>query len=282
MHQNRKAEIAMNTPPIVSAQEWEAARQQLLVKEKEVTRSRDALAASRRRMPWLPVDKHYEFDGPEGRVSLLDLFDGRRQLIVYRAFFEPGVHGWPEHACRGCSMVADNVGHVAHLNARDTTFVFASRAPQADIERVKARMGWQMPWYTITDGFDVDFGVDQWHGTNAFIRDGERVFRTYFINNRGDESLGSNWSYLDMTALGRQEQWEDSPEGYPQTPRTSGGTGTTSTATPRRRPRNGRDARLPPRRWCGRARTPRPSDRSGCHRRAASMRSARRLFGSAA
>ena len=218
MDQNRKAEIAMNTPPIVSAQEWEAARQQLLVKEKEVTRSRDALAASRRRMPWLPVDKHYEFDGPEGRVSLLNLFDGRRQLIVYRAFFEPGVHGWPEHACRGCSMVADNVGHVAHLNARDTTLVFASRAPQADIEQVKARMGWQMPWYTITDSFDVDFGVDQWHGTNAFIRDGDRVFRTYFINNRGDESLGSNWSYLDMTALGRQEQWEDSPEGYPQTP----------------------------------------------------------------
>ena len=115
-------------------------------------------------------------------------------------------------------MVADNVGHVAHLNARDTTLVFASRAPQADIARVKARMGWQMPWYTITDDFDLDFGVDQWHGTNAFIRDGDRVFRTYFINNRGDESLGSNWSYLDMTALGRQENWEDSPEGYPQTP----------------------------------------------------------------
>ncbi|MBV9088326.1 MAG: DUF899 domain-containing protein [Mycobacteriaceae bacterium] len=208
----------MDTPPIVSAQEWEAARQQLLVKEKEVFRARDALAASRRRMPWQAVEKRYEFDGSEGRVSLLDLFHGRRQLIIYRAFFEPGVDGWPEHACRGCSMIADHVGHLAHLNARNTTLVFVSRAPQADIERLKARMGWQMPWYTMTDSFDADFGVDEWHGTNAFIRAGDRVLRTYFINNRGDEALGSTWSYLDMTALGRQEDWEDSPEGYPQTP----------------------------------------------------------------
>jgi predicted dithiol-disulfide oxidoreductase (DUF899 family) len=208
----------MTKPQIVSAQEWEAAHQELLVKEKEVTRARDALAAQRRRMPWLEVDKEYEFEGPDGKASLLGLFQGRRQLIVYRAFFEPGVHGWPDHACPGCSMVADHVGHLAHLNARDTTLVFASPSPQPDIARLKARMGWQMPWYTITDGFDADFGVDEWHGTNAFIRDGKRVFRTYFINNRGDEALGSTWSYLDMTALGRQEDWEDSPEGYPQSP----------------------------------------------------------------
>src|SRR5438874_7599965 len=89
----------MDTPPIVSPQEWEAARQQLLVKEKELTRARDALAAERRRMPWLAVEKEYEFNGPQGKASLLDLFDGRRQLIIYRAFFEPGVHGWPDHAC---------------------------------------------------------------------------------------------------------------------------------------------------------------------------------------
>jgi predicted dithiol-disulfide oxidoreductase (DUF899 family) len=207
----------MNTPPIVSAQEWQAARQQLLVKEKEVLRSHDALAAQRRRMPWLPVDKPYEFDGPDGKASLLDLFHGRRQLIVYRAFFEPGVDGWPEHACRGCSMIADHIGHLAHLNARNTTLVFASRAGQRDITRLKAQMGWQMPWYTITDDFDRDFDVDEWHGTNAFIRDDERVFRTYFINGRGDEPLGNTWSYLDMTALGRQEDWENSPDGYPQT-----------------------------------------------------------------
>ena len=207
----------MNTPPIVSARDWAAAREQLLVKEKEVMRAHDALAAARRRMPWLAVAKDYAFEGPEGRVNLLDLFAGRRQLIVYRAFFEPGVDGWPDHACRGCSMIADHVGHLAHLNARDTTLVFASRAPQPDIARLKARMGWQMPWYTLTDGFDADFGVDEWHGTNAFIHDGDRVFRTYFINNRGDEALGNTWSYLDMTALGRQENWEDSPDGYPQT-----------------------------------------------------------------
>jgi predicted dithiol-disulfide oxidoreductase (DUF899 family) len=217
MDPNGRAEIAMNTPPIVSPQEWEAARQQLLVEEKQLTHARDALAAKRRRMSWQAVEKKYEFDGPEGKASLLDLFEGRRQLIVYRAFFEPGVFGWPDHACRGCSMIADHVGHLAHLNTRDTTLVFVSRAPQPEIERVKARMGWTIPWYTITDDFDTDFGVDEWHGTNAFIRDGDRVFRTYFINARGDEALGSTWSYLDMTALGRQETWEDSPEGYPQT-----------------------------------------------------------------
>jgi predicted dithiol-disulfide oxidoreductase (DUF899 family) len=209
----------MNTPPIVPPQEWEAARLQLLVREKELTRARDALAAERRRMPWLAVEKEYAFIGPDGPMNLVDMFDGRRQLIVYRAFFEPGVMGWPERACRGCSQVADHVGHPGHLNARDTTLAFVSRAPQPDIERVKARMGWQhIPWYTLTDDFDADFGVDEWHGTNAFIRDGDRVFRTYFVNNRGDEALGSTWSYLDITALGRQEEWEDSPEGYPQTP----------------------------------------------------------------
>src|SRR5207244_5765605 len=107
-----------------------------------------ALAAERRQMPWVAVETKYEFDGPKGKASLLDLFEGRRQLILYRAFFEPGVHGWPEHACIGCSMVADQVAHVAHLNTRDTTLVFASRAPQTDTERVKARRGGEWPWYT--------------------------------------------------------------------------------------------------------------------------------------
>ena len=211
--------VAMRRPPIVPREEWEAAREQLLVKEKALTRARDALAAERRRMPWLAVEKAYEFVGPEGKLSLLDLFDGRRQLIVYRAFHEPGVFGWPDHACRGCSMVADQVAHPAHLNARDTTLVFVSRAPQPDIARLKAKMGWEhIPWYTLTDEFDSDFGVDEWHGTNAFIRDDDSVFRTYFLNNRGDEQMGGTWNYLDITALGRQEVWEDSPEGYPQSP----------------------------------------------------------------
>src|SRR5262245_43332330 len=137
----------MKTPPIVSKEEWEAARERLLVKEKALTHARDAMAAERRRMPWLAVEKQYEFEGPHGKLSLVDLFNGRRQLIVYRAFFEPGVFGWPDHACRGCSFVADQVAHVAHLNARDTTLVFASRAPQADIARLQARMSWKLPWY---------------------------------------------------------------------------------------------------------------------------------------
>jgi predicted dithiol-disulfide oxidoreductase (DUF899 family) len=210
----------MNMPPIVSPQEWEAARQKLLVKEKELTRARDALAAERRRMPRMAVETNYTFEGPNGEASLLDLFEGRRQLIVYRFFFEPGVNGWPERGCFGCSMVADQVAHPAHLNARDTTLAFVSRAPQANIERMRARMGWEIiPWYTLTDAFDADFGVDEWHGTNAFFRDDDdRIFRTYFVNSRGDEAMGGTWSYLDITALGRQEEWEDSPEGYPQTP----------------------------------------------------------------
>ena len=217
-HQVVGERLPTEKPPVVSSREWEAARERMLVKEKEMTRARDALAAERRRTPWMAVEKDYVFEGPEGKASLADLFDGRRQLIVYRAFYEPGVRGWPEHACVGCSMVADQVAHVVHLNARDTTLVFASRAPQADIARLKKRMGWEMPWFTVTDSFDKDFGVDEWHGTNVFIRDGGRIFRTYLINSRGDEQMGSTWNYLDITPLGRQEAWEDSPAGYPQTP----------------------------------------------------------------
>jgi predicted dithiol-disulfide oxidoreductase (DUF899 family) len=208
----------MNLPPIVSAQEWKSAREELLVKEKELTRARDALAAERRRMPRMAVTKEYSFDGPNGPASLSGLFEGRKQLIVYRFFFEPGVDGWPEGGCRGCSFVADQVAHLAHLNARDTTLAFVSRAPQPDIERLKERMGWDIPWYTITDDFDADFDVDEWHGTNAFLRVDDQIFRTYFIDKRGDEVMGGTWAYLDITALGRQEKWEDSPEGYPQTP----------------------------------------------------------------
>ena len=194
----------MDLPPIVTPQEWDAARQELLVKEKELTRDRDALAAQRRRMPRVAVQKDYLFDGPGGPASLLELFDRRRQLIVASSSSR--------------SMLADQVGHLAHLNARDTTLVFVSRAPQDAIAQLKKRMGWDVPWYTITDSFDADFGVDEWHGTNAFLRDGQSIFRTYFIDNRGDEAMGSTWAYLDITALGRQEEWEDSPDGYPQTP----------------------------------------------------------------
>jgi predicted dithiol-disulfide oxidoreductase (DUF899 family) len=211
--------MRMKMPPVVSPQEWEAAREELLVKEKELTHARDALAAERRRMPRMAVEKDYVFEGPSGEASLLDLFEGRRQLIVYRFFYDPDVEGWPEKGCEGCSLLADQVAHPAHLNARDTTLAFVSRAPQPNIERLKARMGWELiPWYTLTDDFDADFGVGEWHGTNAFFRDDDRIFRTYFVNDRGDEAMGGTWAYLDLTALGRQEEWEDSPEGYPQTP----------------------------------------------------------------
>ena len=206
-------------PPIVSPQEWAAAREELLVKEKELTRARDALAAQRRRMPRMRVEKDYRFEGPDGKLGLAELFEGRSQLIVYRFFYEDGVRGFPERGCVGCSFVADQVAHPAHLNARDTTLAFVSRAPQDNIQRMKGEMGWELiPWYTLTDDFDSDFDVGEWHGTNVFLRDGDDILRTYFVDNRGDEQMGSTWNYLDVTAFGRQEEWEDSPEGSPQTP----------------------------------------------------------------
>jgi predicted dithiol-disulfide oxidoreductase (DUF899 family) len=208
----------MSLQPVVSTEEWSAAREELLVKEKELTRARDALAAERRRMPRLAVDKDYRFEGPDGPASLLDLFAGRQQLIVYRFFFEEGVGNFPESGCPGCSFGADQVADLAHLNARETTLAYASHAGQPEIAKLKERFGWEVPWYSITDDWDKDFGVDEWHGTNVFIREGNDVFRTYFVDSRGDEALGSTWSYLDITALGRQEEWEDSPADYPQTP----------------------------------------------------------------
>ncbi len=237
----------MNTPPIVSPEEWKAARQKLLVKEKELTRARDALAAQRRRMPWMAVEKDYRFEGPHGPASLLDLFEGRRQLIVYRFFYGPEVTtyaeaggAYPERACVGCSFVADQVAHPAHLNARDTRLAFVSRAPQAEIQGLKERMGWDVPWYTLTDDFDADFDVDEWHGTNAFIRDGDRIFRTYFIESRGDEAMGSTWSYLDITALGRRRSGRTRPGAIRRPRPISGGTTTTRTARTDDRPRRGR------------------------------------------
>ncbi len=215
--------VLTNKPPIVSPEEWAKARDELLVKEKEHTRARDALAAQRRRMPWQAVEREYRFEGPDGELTFADLFQGKRQLIVYRAFYGPDVTttakgtSYPERACIGCSMVADQVSNPAHLGGRDTALAFVSRAPQEEIQGLKARHGWDfIPWYSLTDEWDKDFGVDLWHGHNAFIREDGQIYRTYFVDARGDEALGSTWSYLDLTALGRQEEWEDSPDGYPQ------------------------------------------------------------------
>jgi predicted dithiol-disulfide oxidoreductase (DUF899 family) len=209
----------MKLPQVVSPAEWQAARESLLVKEKEATRARDALAAERRRLPMVRIDKDYVFEGPDGLASLLDLFDGRRQLIVYHFMMEPG----SEHRCPGCSMFVDNIGHLAHLHARETSLVLVSRAPLAQITPFKERMGWSVPWFSsFGSDFNYDFGVSsdegETFGLSVFLRDGSSVFRTYFTSGRGVEALGSNWTFLDLTPLGRQEDWEESPDGWPQTP----------------------------------------------------------------
>lgn len=209
----------MNLPPIVSPAEGKEAREQLLAKEEDLVRARTELAAERRRLPRVRVEKAYRFESANGPATLLDLFEGRRQLILYRFFFQPGVGNWPEGGCTGCSIFIDGVVHPAHLNARDTTFAIISPAPQPDIARYKRRMGWEaFPWYTTLDDFSEDFGVDEWFGLNVFIREGDEVFRTYFITGHPAEGLGNVWSLLELTPLGRQEEGEDSPEGYPQTP----------------------------------------------------------------
>ncbi|MBB6243925.1 DUF899 domain-containing protein [Rhodanobacter sp. MP1X3] len=212
----------MNLPPIVSKDEWLIAHQQLLAKEKQATHARDALAAERRRQPMVRIDKDYRFHTPEGEASLLGLFEGRRQLILYHFMFASGVHGWPIAGCPGCSMFVDNLGQSAHLHARETSMVLVSRAPLENLLAYRQRMGWTVPWYSSIDSdFNTDFGVtsDQGEafGLSVFLRDGTDVFRTYFTTGRGVEALGSHWTLLDLTPLGRQEDWENSPSGHPQT-----------------------------------------------------------------
>jgi predicted dithiol-disulfide oxidoreductase (DUF899 family) len=205
---------------VVSEQEWNSKREALLVKEKELTRARDALAAERRRLPMVRVDKDYRFEGPDGEVGFLDLFEGRRQLIVYRFFLDPGmdIASYPE-GCPGCTMFADNLPNFTHLNARDTTLVFVSGGSQEAIRNYRARMGWSdWPWYTTRDDFSADFDVDQWFGINVFLRDGEQIFRSYYTTSRAAEELSSIWALLDITPFGRQEEWQDAPEGVPQDP----------------------------------------------------------------
>jgi predicted dithiol-disulfide oxidoreductase (DUF899 family) len=218
----------MNLPPVVSPTEWQAAREVFLAEEKEATRARDALAAKRRRLPRVRIDKDYAFDGPDGKATLLDLFEGRRQLLLYNFMFGPN----QDVGCDGCSMFVDQVGHLAHLHARDTSFALVSRAPLAKIQAYRKRMGWTIPWFSSFESdFNVDFGVSaktprkdayqdgESFALHAFLRDGDSIFRTYSTSGRGVEALGSLWSFLDLTPLGRQEDWEDSPAGYPQTKR---------------------------------------------------------------
>ena len=210
-------------PAIVSASEWRQAREALLAREKELTHAQDALAAERRRMPMTRVEQNYTFEGPTGRVSLLDLFDGRPQLLLYHFMFAPGVHGWPSAGCPGCSLYIDNIGQFArvHLNARDASFAVVSRAPIATLEAYKKRMSWTMPWVSSADNtFNTDFGLTtdkgENHGLSVFLRDGDNVFRTYFTSARGLETVGTIWAFLDRLPWGRQELWESSPQGWPQ------------------------------------------------------------------
>ena len=217
----------MSLPPVVSAQEWQAASDELLAKEKEATKARDALAAERRRLPMVLIDKDYVFQGPNGEARLLDLFEGRSQLILYHFMFGPN----QDAGCDGCSLVVDQIGHLAHLHARDTSFVLVSRAPLPKLEAYKRRMGWTIPWYSSFESdFNVDFGRSpvtpqageyqdgEIFGLSVFLRDGDSVYRTYFTSQRGVETLGSVWTLLDLTPFGRQETWEDTPAGRPQGP----------------------------------------------------------------
>lgn len=212
-------------PNIVSEAEWRAARDALLVKEKALTRARDALAAERRRLPMARIDKAYVFESPDGPVSLLDLFDGRPQLLLYHFMYAPGVSGWPSAACPGCSMFTDNIGQftMAHLNARGVSLALVSRAPLANIEGYRTRMGWPHRWVSsANNSFNADFGMttpeEEKHGLSVFLRRGDEIFRTYFTSARGTEALGGVWGFLEATPYGRQETWEDSPPGWPQTP----------------------------------------------------------------
>lgn len=214
----------MNLPRIVSQAEWQTAHDELLAKEKAATHARDALAAERRRQPMVRIEKAYVFEGPDGPVHLRDLFDGRRQLILYHFMYAPGVGGWPDAGCPGCSMFVDNLGHPAHLLARDTSFALVSKGPLAKLLAYRKRMGWSQPWVSsAASDFNEDFGLSgpegETFGLSVFLRDGNDVYRTYFTAGRGVEALGTSWTLLDLTPFGRQEDWEDSPPGTPQGPR---------------------------------------------------------------
>jgi len=216
-----KPETKINFPKVVSQSEWQKARDAFLIKEKDATHARDALAAERRRLPMVKIEKNYTFEGPKGKVTLRDLFEGRRQLMLYHFMFAPPVAGWPDAGCVGCSMVTDQFGHPAHLNAREISFCMVSLAPLKNIEKFKKRMGWTLPWYSSegTD-FNKDIGVTtdkgENYGLSVFIHDDKDIYRTYFTNGRGVEGLNI-WTLLDLAPLGRLEEWEDSATGGPRT-----------------------------------------------------------------
>jgi predicted dithiol-disulfide oxidoreductase (DUF899 family) len=231
-------------PKIASHDEWLIARKILLAREKEVTKQRDRVSAERRRLPMVKIEKAYMFDGPDGTTSLRDIFDGQRQLIVYHFMFDPE---W-DCGCPGCTGFANAIGDLSMLGERNTTFVLISRAPFEKLERYKAERGWSIPWYSsFVSDFNYDFHVTHHenrgpieynyqdkaalelrrgvgevkgedHGLSVFFRVDDDVFHTYSAYARGVENLTDSYSLLDVTPYGRQEDWEDSPEGWPQKP----------------------------------------------------------------
>jgi len=207
----------------VSDGEWRQALDEIRTEEKRQTRERDALAAKRRRLPVVAIDVRYEFEGPDGKATLLDMFEGRRQLLLYHFMFAPDVSGWPDAGCPGCSMFVDQIGHPAHFHARDTSLALVSVAPLHQLERYRRRMGWSIPWYSSAGSdFNRDFGITrddgETFGLSVLVHDDGRVFRSYFTEARGVEALGSVWTFLDLTPSGRREQWEDSPPDVEQEP----------------------------------------------------------------
>ncbi len=204
----------MALPTVASRDDWLSARAELLEQEKALTRMRDAVSAQRRQLPMVKMDKEYTFEGADGPASLLDLFAGRRQLILRHYMFHPT---WDE-GCAGCSLQVDNLGHSSHLNARDTTLVLVSRAPLDVLERFKKRMGWTVPWFSsFGSDFNEDFQVTnpaggEGSGLSVFLREGSDVFHTYSTYSRGGDILINTYNYLDLTPLGRQEEELDYPQ----------------------------------------------------------------------
>ena len=223
----------MALPKIVSQHEWDDARKTLLVEEKKLTRARDALNVKRRELPMVEVTKEYVFEGLDRKATLADLFEGRRQLVIVHFMFDPS---W-EDGCPSCTAGADEVsdGLIRHINARDTSLAYISRAPIEKIERYKAKRGWRFPWYSsFHSDFNYDFHVTldpsvapveyNWQpwgdaeypqeapGRSHFLRVGDRIFHTNSIYARGLETIGGSYYLLDETALGRQEEWEE-PKG---------------------------------------------------------------------
>jgi predicted dithiol-disulfide oxidoreductase (DUF899 family) len=214
----RGRQMTEAAPEVVDRETWEQARAALLTDEKAETRARDKVSASRRRLPMTPV-ANYVFEGADGPVALADMFEGRSQLIVQNFMFDPE---WDD-GCPSCSNLADSVPHLAHLWAHDITYARISRAPYPKLAAYKDRMGWSAPWYSsFTNTYNQDFGWTkeggEAPGVSVYLRKGDEVFLTYSTQGRGVEPLSGLVGYLDITPYGRQEEWEDSPDGWPQLP----------------------------------------------------------------